>query len=155
MKRLLLINTLIIITLLSFLDNSFAGRKEKTTIKLLYNGEWQAIMVGNTDLSPLSKVTLNFDKTQLTYYLEYKTKSGKEKYTEKSNYYLSETPDSIIEKRKIGKIKNGKYIIVKKSEIYEIITLTSTYLKIRMLDGATHEYVRKEEDVNNISKKFS
>jgi len=153
MKQLLFISILIISTLSSFSNNTFEGKKEKTTIELLCNGEWQAIMVGNTDLSPLSKVTLNFDKTQLTYYLEYKTKSGKEKYTEKSNYYLSETPDSIIEKRKIGKIKNGKYIIVKKSEIYEIITLTSTYLKIRMLGGATHEYVRKEENINNISKK--
>lgn len=141
MKQSRFINTMLL-SLLLLISNITFGEKRKTTLDSLCGGEWHAII---QDAGPISKITLSFSKTQQTYSMEYELKSGREKHSDISNYYLSNTPDSTFDKKKIGKVKNGKYIIVRKNEIYEIITLTPICLKIRLLGGAVHEYEKKRE----------
>lgn len=144
MKQTLLISFLLIISITTL------GEKKKTTSDLLCTGEWQAIIKDN---GPIYKLTLSFTKTQQNYYLEYNTKAGKKNYSKISDYYLSETPDTTFTKKKVGKVTEGKYIIAQKDGVYEIITLTSTTLKIKRIDGAILEYKKKEKDADNTSKK--
>lgn len=57
------------------------------------------------------------------------------------DYYLSDTIDGAFNPKKIGLVKNGKYIICKTKdtsistfEIYEIISISNDFLEIRYIE---------------------
>ena len=68
---------------------------------------------------------------------------GKEEKISESEYYLSDTIDTVFNKSKVGKISSGRYIIQRDREgylyIYEILKLTDSRLILKYLNGT---YVR-------------
>lgn len=79
----------------------------------------------------------------------------KDQHSISNSYYLSDEVNWKFNKQKVGKIKEGKYIIVimivgpqgkkyEEVEIYEILQLTNTTLKIKVVkNGTVLEYKSK------------
>ncbi|WP_018337117.1 hypothetical protein [Butyricimonas synergistica] len=148
--------TLLICILLSISITTF-GEKKKNTLNLLRKNTRHAI---HPDLdNHHSSITLKFTRKQEIYKLKLDTGQKKpQKYKIKEAYYLSETPNTNFNQTKVGKIKNGKYLIVRaynRVETFRIHLLTSTYLKIELIGGAILEYQKKRKKSNKSTSKLS
>ncbi|WP_292269790.1 hypothetical protein [Butyricimonas sp.] len=128
------------------------GQKKNTTLDTLCGGKWEML----TDYGDKNWVTETgniFTKNKMIEYLLY---ARPEKYERSQDYYLSETPDTNFDQKKVGKIMNGKYLIVRyynRINVFRIHKLTPTYLKLESIGGAIREFRRKEKESNQSSKK--
>lgn len=130
MKRINFIRILELFVLLLVAGEAVCyGQKEgeKSVMSLLQSSDWKMKLPTDKDY----EVRMGFTKKELIDYLSY----NEGETSVKKSYYLSDTMDENFQHDKVGKIKNGKYIIsLPKDDIsvYEIIELTPMTLKIKV-----------------------
>lgn len=145
MKRINFIRILELLVVLLVIGGSVGyGQKEeeKSVMSLLQSSEWKMKLPADKDY----EVRMGFTKKELIDYLSY----SEGETSVKKSYYLSDTMDENFQHKKVGKIKNGKYIISLPKDdvsVYEIIELTPTTLKIKVKGQYVvleYEAVKKE-----------
>ena len=142
--KIVLTSVLILLTVLPIIG------QEKTTQELLISKDW------NRTINQSMSDGFEFTEADMITYIIYKGQKTERKYI----YYLSDELEIKFDYSKVGKAKNGKYLMYiiaskdkleKKAETYEFLELSDSIFKIRIPDEkipskAIYQWIAKSKN---------
>ena len=117
------IQIVLILIMCQFLNAGCRAQDQKSVIDLLTKYKWETVVNNNV---PGSSVCEIYSRDSVFCHIN----NGARQFDVALPYYISQTPDTVFDRNKIGKNDDGIYIVTENMPTLKIIEITGKKMKV-------------------------